>query len=234
LLVVDYKAEIEDARYVNEFRRQEKVRLNEVRDHCVGRIDLLMRIHSYNLNRPSAAATECDRLQHQIGTIDAELRALDAKIAQTSQRILEHQKQLDDDAVRSKREAKRAKEAHRLAHDAGYAARREAEERARLERQQVREEKRLAKLDAQRIVDERKQQEKNLQDWISTKRWKDWGSTIEDEPSLPVPVVQASDTDSGGRPFVLCDEVDRRAAATMSWAPWGRHRRWSRRYEGHA
>jgi hypothetical protein len=51
--------------------------------------------------------------------------------------------------------------------------------------------------------------------------------------SLPVPVVEY-DTRSlqDGTNHYLSDEIDRRARATMQWAPWARRARHSRRYEG--
>lgn len=62
-------------------------------------------------------------------------------------------------------------------------------------------------------------------------RRKEWKFTLDSDAHLPVRVVPLTDVRAGAMAS-LGDEIDRRAGAMLSWAPWSRRRRHSRRYEG--
>lgn len=64
-------------------------------------------------------------------------------------------------------------------------------------------------------------------------RFAKMGSAVVHPSPLPLPVVEATDTMNTPRSHYISEEIDRRAAATLRWAPWNRRRLSSnRRYEG--
>jgi hypothetical protein len=63
------------------------------------------------------------------------------------------------------------------------------------------------------------------------KRWKDWKSSSVEPVESVLEAIEVDDIPNVALP-ILSDDLDRRSKALMSWAPWARRVRYSRRYEG--
>lgn len=100
------------------------------------------------------------------------------------------------------------------------------------EQRRERSEKKRRERSNRQLEIERQEQEPATSSVVTCKRWRDWGSVEIEAPEIAAPIVECAEIRSSPD-HLLSEELDRRARAVQSWAPWERRkRRMSRRYEG--